>query len=223
MLMLRTFGTWLLVTIAMIVNGAFRVTILQPWLGERVADIVSAGLGIGLILTYIQWSSMDVGVHLRQHWKAGLLGAIILSLVMVWGVLRQPASSHSQGWELLFVLVWLGLVYGTLDSVFLTVMPVLAVQQMLGACVGGDDGASPYVRMWASLGASLLVTAAYHWGFVEFRGAQVVSPLIGNALITSGYLVTGSPFTPVVAHIAMHIAAVLHGMETTVQLPPHSH
>jgi hypothetical protein len=50
MLVLHTLGTWLLVTIAMIVNGAFRVTILQPWLGERVADIVSAGLGISLIL-----------------------------------------------------------------------------------------------------------------------------------------------------------------------------
>jgi len=52
MLILRTLGTWLLVTIAMIVNGAFRVTILQPWFGERVADVVSAGLGIGLILLF---------------------------------------------------------------------------------------------------------------------------------------------------------------------------
>jgi hypothetical protein len=50
MLIVRTFGTWLLVTIAMIVSGAFRVTILHPWLGARVADIGSAGLGIGLIL-----------------------------------------------------------------------------------------------------------------------------------------------------------------------------
>ncbi len=164
-----------------------------------------------------------MGAHLCQRWKAGLLGAIMLSLVMVCSVLRQPASSYPQGWALLFALVWLGLIYGTLDGMFLTVMPVLAVQQILGVRVGGDDGASPYVRMLASLGASLLVTTAYHWGFAEFRGAQVVSPLIGNALITSGYLVTGSPIPPVVAHIAMHIAAVLHGMETTVQLPPHSH
>ena len=50
MLVLGTLGTWLLVTIAMIVNGALRVTILRPWLEERVADVVSAGLGIGLIL-----------------------------------------------------------------------------------------------------------------------------------------------------------------------------
>ena len=102
-------------------------------------------------------------------------------------------------------------------------MPVWAVQQMLSARVRGEDSASPYGRLLASLGASLLVTAAYHWGFVEFRGASIVSPLIGNALMTSGYLVTGSLLTPVVAHIAMHIAAVLHGMETTVQLPPHAH
>jgi len=50
MLVLHTLGTWLLVTVTMIVHGALRVTILQPWLGERVADVVSAGLGVGLIL-----------------------------------------------------------------------------------------------------------------------------------------------------------------------------
>jgi hypothetical protein len=71
-----------------------------------------------------------------------------------------------------------------------------------------------------ALAASLLVTTAYHWGFAEFRGPAIVQPLMGDALITLGYLLTANPVTPVAAHVA-HIAAVLHGPETTVQLPPH--
>lgn len=166
--------------------------------------------------TYAQWSGMDASAHLRQRWYARLLGAIRLSLIMVWGVLRHPASAHPQGWMLVFALVWLGVVYGTLDGLFFTVMPVLAIQQMWEARGRGNDGAARCMRMGASMGASLVVTAAYHWGFVECCSTPIGLPLIGNAIITSGYLVTGNAITPLGAHIAMHMAAVLHGMETTV-------
>jgi hypothetical protein len=72
-----------------------------------------------------------------------------------------------------------------------------------------------------ALAASLFVTAAYHLGYVEFRGPRLLQPLIGNAVLTTGYLMTGSIATPLIGHVIMHGAAVLHGMETTVQLPPH--
>jgi hypothetical protein len=72
-----------------------------------------------------------------------------------------------------------------------------------------------------ALAASLLVTALYHLGFAEFRGPELLQPLLGNGIITAGYLLTGSPLTSLIAHTLMHIAAVLHGMETTMQLPPH--
>jgi hypothetical protein len=49
----------------------------------------------------------------------------------------------------------------------------------------------------------------------------MVSVVIGNVIITSSYLLTGSPLAAVVTHVIMHVAAVLHGMETTLQLPPH--
>jgi len=49
----------------------------------------------------------------------------------------------------------------------------------------------------------------------------LIQPLIGNGILTAGYLLTGSPLTAVVGHVIMHGAAVLHGMETTLQLPPH--
>ena len=72
-----------------------------------------------------------------------------------------------------------------------------------------------------AIAASLLVTAAYHLGYPEFRGTKVLAPIIGNGVLSLTYTLTTNPISAVAGHIAMHIAAVLHGLETTVQLPPH--
>jgi hypothetical protein len=69
--------------------------------------------------------------------------------------------------------------------------------------------------------ASMLVTALYHLGYPEFQGPQVVFPLIGNSVMSLAYLLTMNPLGAILSHIAMHIAAVLHGINTTFQLPPH--
>jgi hypothetical protein len=59
----------------------------------------------------------------------------------------------------------------------------------------------------------------------EHRGGERVPALgwvmVGNAIITSSYLLTGSPLAVILSHVAMHVAAVLHGMETSLPLPPH--
>jgi hypothetical protein len=151
----------------------------------------------------------------------GLVGAVLMSSVMVWGVLRQPASTPPQGFGLAVALLWLGVIYGAVDGAFLTVMPVLAIQRACATLGVPSHGSGHLLAAVVALAARPLVTAAYHWGFAEFRGPAIVQPLMGNALITLGYLLTANPVTPVAAHVAMHIAAVLHGPETTVQLPPH--
>lgn len=55
----------------------------------------------------------------------------------------------------------------------------------------------------------------------ECRGPALMAPLIGNAIITLSYLATGNPIATVLSHVVMHCAAVVHGMATIVQLPPH--
>jgi len=49
----------------------------------------------------------------------------------------------------------------------------------------------------------------------------LIGPLIGNGVMSLATLLTINPIAAVGAHIAMHIAAVLHGIDTAVQLPPH--
>jgi len=57
--------------------------------------------------------------------------------------------------------------------------------------------------------------------FPEFRSPSLVVPLIGNTVVGLAYLLTRSPKAPMGAHIAMRVAAVLHGPDPTVPQPPH--
>lgn len=111
--------------------------------------------------------------------------------------------------------------YGTLDALLLSVMPVVASQRAVSLPSPTNSAPGNLVRVGLALLSSLFVTGAYHLGFPEFRGAEVVAPLIGNGVISLSYLLTSNPISPVVGHVIMHVAAVLHGLETTVQLPPH--
>jgi hypothetical protein len=49
----------------------------------------------------------------------------------------------------------------------------------------------------------------------------MVGPVIGNTATTLGYLLTNNPLAAIFSHIAMHIAGVLHGPASVIQLPPH--
>ena len=71
------------------------------------------------------------------------------------------------------------------------------------------------------MAASVAVAAVYHFGFPEYGGAGLTSPVIGNGVLSLASLLGMSPVAAVAGHIAMHVAAVLHGIDTAVQLPPH--
>jgi len=56
---------------------------------------------------------------------------------------------------------------------------------------------------------------------MEYRDGDIVNPVIGNGVMSVGFVLTSNPITAVASHIVMHVTAVLHGAESTVQLPPH--
>jgi hypothetical protein len=202
--------------------GFAAAAIFSTWLHwHRNAFVLAyAGVTGAFFTSYVRTFRVRVMAPLRRRWLTGSVIGLVAGALLAYGVSRQPASSHPAGTALVASLVWLGLVYGSLDALLLTVLPVLSVYgsrppELL-------TRAAPRVR-WALLAllASLGVTAAYHLGFAEFRSPALLQPLIGNAIVTLAYLLAGTPVAPVLAHVIMHGAAVLHGMSTTVQLPPH--
>lgn len=212
-------GAW--VALAALVGFAASA-IFSSWLhwGRDAFVLGYAALAGPFLAAFVMIGRVRPAVQLRRHWRAGIVGGVLVGVILAYGVGTQPASPRPGGMALAGALAWLGVVYGTLDALLLTVVPVLSVY-----------GSRPPEQLrrgtsrlrWGALAllASLAVTAAYHLGFAEFRGSTLLQPLIGNAIITAGYLLTGSPLAAVLAHVIMHGAAVFQGMEGTAQLPPH--
>jgi hypothetical protein len=67
----------------------------------------------------------------------------------------------------------------------------------------------------------MLVIGLYHLGYPEFRSAYVLAIMAGVGFQSLFYLLTRSALAPLISHVAMHITAVLVGLQTFSQLPPH--
>ena len=178
-------------------------------------------LGSAFLYGYVRWSGVEVVRGVRRHWGWGLLGAVAAGAFVVNNVLNQPVSAAPTGVELFGAILWLGVIYGTIDALLLSVLPMLATWQALSALGWTTSWPGRVASGAVALAASLVVAAVYHLGYPEYRNPSVVGPVIGNGVMSLASLLTLNPIAAVGAHIAMHITAVLHGIETTVQLPPH--
>jgi len=216
---LRGHLLWILAAAALGLAASVTLSALLHW--TRAAFVSGYSLSVaGFATAYVRTTSLALRTQLRRRWRGGILGGVLLGLILWQRVLSQPASNRPEGVQLALAVMWFGLVYGTADAVLLNILPVLIVYRSAPV----EQLSHPVLRLrWAGLAliASELVTALYHVGFTEFQGYSLIQPLVGNAIITLGYLLTGSPLTPLIAHLLMHVAAVLHGMEATPQLPPH--
>jgi uncharacterized membrane protein len=178
---------------------------------------------VAIVGTFLFLYFRRTPTSLRQligRWPFALIGVAVATFLLMRNIQEQPASAMPEGAQLVLALAWIGLVYGVIDGLLLNVMPVLAVQGPR-FYESHPSGKERLVRGLIALAASVVVTAAYHSGYTEFHGPKIVPVIIGNVIITSSYLLTGSPLAAVVTHVIMHIAAVLHGMDSTLQLPPH--
>src|ERR1051326_6073491 len=155
---------------------------------------------------------------MRRHWAGGVTGAAVAGAFVVTNVLNQPVSTAPTGLELFGAILWLGVIYGTMDALLLSVLPMLATWQALSA-LGWTTGWPGRVGSGVlALCASLLVAAVYHLGYAEYRNPSVIGPLIGNGVMSVATLLTINPIAAIGAHIEMHTAAVLHGIDAAVQL-----
>ena len=173
------------------------------------------------LYAYFAWSGIQLLAACRQGWPWGLLGAAVVGFIAARNVSRQSRSARACGGQLVFDLLWPGLVYGIMDGLFLSVMPLLATQRAFSLLGWPGAGWGTVSTAVAGLLASTYVTTAYHLGYPEFRGREVGMPILGNDLMTLGMILTGNSLAATVSHAVMHVAAVIHGMEGTIQLPPH--
>jgi hypothetical protein len=171
-------------------------------------------------LTYgfLRWNGIRIAALLRHNWRRGLVGGALFSAFSVFNVMASPASAAATGWRLAVDMLWSGGVYSLLDALLLSIIPVLAVSRAF-ASLGWEKRR---VGLWAAaLGASAFVTALYHVGFAEYGVYDILGAVVGNCIMTLGFLVTGSALTPMVAHLVLHGAGLLRGPTSMSVLPPH--
>ena len=215
-------GELLWVAAAAIVGFA-TTAVLAGWLemSRSWLVLIYAAVTLPLFVGYVRWTHLDLGEFVRHHWRLGVVGAIAAGALLIAAVLNEESSPRPEGFDLAFDLIWLGVVYGLIDALLLNVLPVVATWRAFSRLGWTERWRGRIVTGALALAASLAVTAAYHLGYPEFQGTDVREPLIGNSIISVAYVLTNNPITAVLSHIAMHVAAVLQGAETTTQLPPH--
>jgi hypothetical protein len=210
--------------------GGLVVAFVLPFLLTDVVTLdrdVFYGLYASAVVALFAAWSWSTGYDLRdavgRRWLlAAGLGLAAGALLAVMVVRTETATSRPDGLELVAALGWRGLVYGATDGLLLSVFPILVV---FAACAGTrlDRRRRGRIAIGAvALAASLLMTAAYHAGYSDFRSAKLRKPVIGDVVWSIPTLVTLNPIGAPIAHAGLHVSAVLHSYETDTYLPPHT-
>jgi len=199
--------------------GALAVSWLATDLGRirRTPYIGILAVATGL-LSWGFGSHVGAGFEFwSRRWPVGLGGGVAAGVLLFVLARRIPASPHAHGKELGRLAMWECIAYGTAEGVLLSVLPVATVWQAAGASGWSEGVAGSSLTAVAALVASAVVVVVHHLGYWEFRGPLMRFPVVWCTILAMAYLATGSPLAPIVAHILLHAAMVLRGME----LPPH--
>src|SRR5512145_1531075 len=71
---------------------------------------------------FLRWSGLSIIQLLYHNWVWGIIGAIPLGAFTVNNILSQPASQRSEGLLLVGEILWVGVVYGLIDALLLSVL-----------------------------------------------------------------------------------------------------
>lgn len=190
-------------------------------LPRNIYLLIYIPLVAALFTFFIISNKINVTEVLLHNWYWGLLGAVIAGAFVIKNVFSQPFSKRSTGLELLVDIVWPGLTYGLIDALLLSVLPILAIKLTLTDPCWTENWYGKIGIGIIGLLASFIVTTSYHLGYPEFRGKKVIWPNVGNGVLSLAFILTMNPLAAILPHMAMHVAAMIHGKDTTGQVPPH--
>jgi hypothetical protein len=184
--------------------------------------VVYSAAVLALFLAWARDTGRSVREMLARRWPLAVgLGFVFgaLGAVIVTGA--EDGSPHPGGIEFMGALLWRGIVYGAADGLLLSAFPILVVfavfeKSRLRRHVGGL-----IVVGAIAMAASLAMTAVYHAGYSDFRGSKLSKPVTGDLVWSAPTLATLNPVGAPIAHVGVHVTAVVHDYETDLFLPPH--
>ena len=215
-------GRWIVCGLAL----AFVV----PYRGSAVLgvqrDVYSGLYGaavLAFVWAYARAAHVSVRAALARNWRRGVVLGLVGAAAMAVVVYRSSSGTHHPaGATFAAALLWRGVVYGAVDGLLLSVFPILAVYHAVeGRPVLAHWRGRAAVALLA-LAVSLVFTATYHLGYPDFRSGKLGKPLAGDVVWSMPTLVTLSPLGAPIAHVGLHVTAVVHDYQTDLFLPPHA-
>ncbi|MGZ4353453.1 MAG: hypothetical protein ACXVZ4_07900 [Gaiellaceae bacterium] len=176
----------------------------------------------GFVGVWARQTQAPLRAFLTRGWRLGVPLGVAAGVVLMFTVLREPSTPHPHGWTFAGALLWRGVVYGAADGVLLSVFPILAVFGLYASKPLRERSKRAVAGIGAlALAVSLLFSAVYHLGYPDFRSSKVAKPIAGDAIWGAPTLVTLSPLGAPIAHIGLHVSALVHAYDSDLFLPPH--
>ena len=176
----------------------------------------------GFFALWLRYAVDQPRALLTRNWRWGVLLGVAFAGMTAAIPFTENATPHPHGLPFVAAIIWRGVVYGAADGILLSVFPILAVVAAFSSRPLRERSKRALVGIGAAaLAASLLFTAVYHLGYPDFRGEKVRKPLIGDVVWSVPTLATLSPIGSPLAHIGLHVSAVVHAYDTDTFLPPH--
>lgn len=175
---------------------------------------------LGFASYYARRTRLDLTGLVTRRLVRGVALGLVVGVILARGVLAQPETPKLTGTTFWWVLFWRGLVYGFVDGLLMFSLPWVITWRAFDAEKRGGAGrkiAAGVVAWIAVLG----VTTAYHLGYRDFRSGKILQPNIGSAIGSLATLASANPVGSPIAHVFLHVTAVIHSPDTDLYLPPH--
>jgi hypothetical protein len=168
------------------------------------------------LASFVAHTRLDWRGWLRARlWWSVAAGAAV-GIAIVRNVMNEASMVHPSGGFYWFELAWRGLVYGTVDALSLFVFPATVAYLLLR-----DSDRRRRLRFAGmTVVLTMGITAAYHLGYPQFRGSDLVQPEIGALIATIPTALTGNPVGAIVAHATYHVGSNVHTYGSAIYLPP---
>lgn len=176
----------------------------------------------GFFGVWVRQTQQPLRRALMGNWRWAVALGVVAAAVLMFTVLRESSTPHPGGLTFAGAILWRGIVYGAADGVLLSVFPILAVFALFGAKPLRERSKRAVAGIGAlALAVSLAFTAVYHLGYSDFRGSKVAKPISGDLIWSAPTLLTLNPLGAPLAHIGLHVSAIVHSYDTDLFLPPH--
>jgi hypothetical protein len=183
---------------------------------------IYAAVVFGFFALWLRFAAENPRAVLLKSWRLGIVLGVLAGALLVLIALGEHMTARPHGATFAAAIVWRGIVYGAADGVLLSAFPILAVFAAFSARPLRERRKRARAAIGTlALAVSLLFTGVYHLGYSDFRSAKVRKPLVGDLVWSAPTLATLSPIGAPLAHVALHVTAVVHSYETDTFLPPH--